>query len=354
MEFTTTEKGNRKLIHEGYMYVFQKNLANDVTSREWGKGRGGEYKTKIKLDEVGNFLERIKDDTHVPSEAKCEIAKVRANIKRRATETQNPAQVILRRELGGISEAAAINLPALHHIRRNIRLQKQSNQQLPSPANREDVPELPLQYQRSYANEQFLIFDSGQGDADRIFIFGTNQSLQLLSQSQNWFGDGTFKVCPQIFFQIYTIHAQINGRILPCIYALLPNKTEETYTRLFREVEQHVANSPTDILMDFERAALNSVGQVYPNTEFKGCFYHFSSNIWKHIQNLGLQNHYQDDENFALWLRMLSALAFVPPNDVIRYFELLIDEIRNNFNDECDDLMDYFEDTYIGFVLLNL
>ena len=45
---------------------------------------------------------------------------------------------------------------------------------------------------------------------------------------------------------------------------------------------------------------------------------------------------------------MLSALAFVPPNDVIRYFELLIDEIRNNFNDECDDLIDYLGDTYIG------
>ena len=100
--------------------------------------------------------------------------------------------------------------------------------------------------------------------------------------------------------------------------------------------------------MDFERAVLNSVRQVYPNTEFKGCFYHLSSNTWKNIQNLGLQNHYQDDENFALWLRMLSALVFVPPNDVIRYFELLIDEIRNNFNDECDDLIDYFEDTYIG------
>ena len=71
----------------------------------------------------------------------------------------------------------------------------------------------PLQYQRSYANEQFLIFDSEQGDADRNFIFGTNLSLQLPSQSQNWFGDGTFKVCPQIFFQIYTIHAQLNGRI---------------------------------------------------------------------------------------------------------------------------------------------
>ena len=81
-------------------------------------------------------------------------------------------------------------------MRRNIRLQSQANQQLPIPANREDVPELPLQYQRSYANEQFLIFDSGQGDADRTFIFRTNRSLQLLSQSQNWLGDGNFKVCP--------------------------------------------------------------------------------------------------------------------------------------------------------------
>ena len=71
-------------------------------------------------------------------------------------------------------EAAAINLPALRHIRKNIRLQRQANQQLPIAANREDVPELPLQYERSYSNEQFLIFDSGQGDADRTFIFGTN------------------------------------------------------------------------------------------------------------------------------------------------------------------------------------
>ena len=162
-------------------------------------------------------------------------------------------------------------------------MKRQDNQELPIPADIEDAPELPLQYQQSCANEQFLKFDSGQGDADIIFIFETNQSVQLLSESQNWFGDGTFKVCADIFFQIYTIPAQINGHILPCIYALLPNKTGDTYTRLFREVEHHVANSPKGNLIDFERAALNSVRQVYPNREFKGCFYHFSSNIWKHI-----------------------------------------------------------------------
>ena len=44
MEFTTTEKGNRKLTDEGNMYVFQKNPANDVTSWECEKRRMGEYK----------------------------------------------------------------------------------------------------------------------------------------------------------------------------------------------------------------------------------------------------------------------------------------------------------------------
>ena len=48
---------------------------------------------------------------------------------------------------------------------------------------------------------------------------------------------------------------------------------------------------------------------------------------------------------------ILSVIAgFIPPNDVIRYFELLMDEIHNNFNDECDDLIDYFEGTYIYFI----
>ena len=157
---------------------FKKNPANDVTSWDCEKRRRGECKAKIKLDGAGNFLERINNHTHAPSETKCEIAKVRANIKRRATETQDPAQVILGRELGGISKVAAINLPALHHIRRNM-LQRQANPQLPIPANREGVPELPLQYQRSHANEQFLICGSGQGDTDKIFIFGTNQSPQI-------------------------------------------------------------------------------------------------------------------------------------------------------------------------------
>ena len=68
MDFTTTEKGNRRLSHEGCMYV-SKNLAKYVTSCEYEKRCRGECKTKIKLDEAGNFQERINNHTHAPSES---------------------------------------------------------------------------------------------------------------------------------------------------------------------------------------------------------------------------------------------------------------------------------------------
>ena len=49
MELSTTEKGKRNIIHEGYMYVFQRSLANDATSCECEKGSKREYKAKKKL-----------------------------------------------------------------------------------------------------------------------------------------------------------------------------------------------------------------------------------------------------------------------------------------------------------------
>ena len=67
-------------------------------------------------------------------------------------------------------------------------------------------------------------------------FFWTGQGFQLLANSDNWFRDGTFKVYPEVFFQLYTVHAKLAGTVLPCISALLPNKQGFTYTRLFQHV----------------------------------------------------------------------------------------------------------------------
>ena len=66
------------------------------------------------------------------------------------------------------------------------------------------------------------------------------------------------------------------------------------------------------------------------------------------MQNVGLQQTYDNDQELALYLRMLCTVAFLPPADVIQGFEELVEEIRNIYNDEVDELLNYFEDNFIG------
>ena len=47
-----------------------------------------------------------------------------------------------------------------------------------------------------------------------------------------------------------------------------------TYTRFFEQIVILVQNTPEDILFNFERAAMNAIGEILPNVEVKGCFYH--------------------------------------------------------------------------------
>ena len=217
------------------------------------------------------------------------------------------------------------------------------------PCNSRGNTELPEQYQLTVNGQRFMILDGGIGDHERMFIFASELGLQCLAESENWYADGTFKVSPELFFQLYTIHGQQPGSIFPCVFGLLPNKTEVTYTRFFREVFGQI-NEPavTDILVDFERRAINAIRNANQDIEVKGCFFHLCSNVWKRIQHLGLQQRYNDDQEFSLHLRMLCALAFLPPDDVVQGFEDLTDHIRINYQGEVDNLLEYFEDTYIG------
>ena len=61
-----------------------------------------------------------------------------------------------------------------------------------------------------------------------------------------------------------------------------------------------------------------------------------------------MQVAYTADPEFSVHLRMIAALAFVPAGLVVNAFEELSDEIRRVFNADADDILDYFEDTYLG------
>ena len=84
-----------------------------------------------------------------------------------------------------------------------------------------------------------------------MFIFLSEIGLQLLRESYHWYADGTFKVCPEIFYQFYTIHGQQNGQNFPILICLFLNK-------MLQQVFDSVGdNQLQDVLVDFERAAIN-------------------------------------------------------------------------------------------------
>ena len=96
------------------------------------------------------------------------------NVKRTSTTTRDSTQQSLATRSQHISEAAAVQITKVDHLKRIIRGHRQdAGRRLPNPADRRDISELPQEYQLTLNGEQFLLFDSGVGDADRLIIFST-------------------------------------------------------------------------------------------------------------------------------------------------------------------------------------
>lgn len=144
-----------------------------------------------------------------------------------------------------------------------------------------------------------------------------------------------------------SLHHKWDGKVIPCAYVFHNSKVEVAYTRALRQLKNLRPNlNPTTVLIDFELAIKNSFETVFPGVQVKGCYFHFTQNIWGKIQANGLQKRYQQDIQFVEEVRMIAALAFVPENDVRRVFH----HLSNNIDASLDVIMDYIEETYIGMV----
>ena len=122
--------------------------------------------------------------------------------------------------------------------------------------------------------------DNDFGDPQIVITFSSQQSVLFTSNSTPWFSDGTFKVCPNIFFQVYTVHAKQGRHNFPCVFVLLLNQTETAYTRFSWELFSKVNGSdPEDILLEFEKSKMNAIKNIWPQIERKGCFYHLCFNL---------------------------------------------------------------------------
>ncbi|KAJ8313200.1 hypothetical protein KUTeg_009248 [Tegillarca granosa] len=71
------------------------------------------------------------------------------------------------------------------------------------PKTRRDI-NIPEEFRRTTANEEFLLADDG--DNEKILLFSTNDNLVHLAAPETFYCDGTFYSSPDLFCQHYTVH----------------------------------------------------------------------------------------------------------------------------------------------------
>lgn len=195
----------------------------------------------------------------------------------------------------------------------------------------------------SSGGTQFVQYDNER--EDRIIIFGSVETLAFLQESNHWFMDGTFSTVPHQFLQLYSIHGIQRETNVVGLYCLLTNKRRDSYVEILQQVKRLTnERMPQSVMTDFEQAMISALGQEYPLVPRSGCLFHLSKNVYRKVQELGLSQRYVNNEDFRTNIKMITALAFVPVEDIIESFQMLADQC----GDEEEAVLDYFESAYVG------
>ncbi|XP_054709080.1 uncharacterized protein LOC129218781 [Uloborus diversus] len=197
----------------------------------------------------------------------------------------------------------------------------------------------------------YIVLATLKGKAKPIHAFCSLESLEILCSSEKIFLDGTFKLAPKLFCQLYTLHGSFKGKIFPLVYSFLPNKTKATYLTLFKNLKIQAEKfgfkfQPPSAMLDFEAGAINALEEVFPFINVKGCYFHYSQAIWRKVQELGLVKNYVNSEETRTWIRRIIALPLVPMDEVSEAFLLLLEDAPQQTR-AVRKMIDYVVDTWL-------
>ena len=349
IEFVQSSKSKTILVVDGYEYY--KKRENKLTTA-WNCAQYQTLSCRTSAITSGEQLISIRGNhNHDICLGKVGARKVSKKIKE-LSEVSTPAVSVASALLEVTHEyATQLTLPSkasLFKVSQRVR-QKKDLIQFPDPASRNfDVPE---------EFNSFLVHDTGKEDHERIMVFGDNEMIKYLQSSQSWLADGTFKLSPKMFYQLYTVHIQGPGIAPACVYGFLPNKTESTYKRFLDILLSLLPNAaPDKVLIDFELAAMKAFEKALPNANISGCFFHLSQNFIRKIGELGLKNLYHSNPELSLALKLIPSLAFEKLKNVKSSFKLVVEDIQevceqlsldSSEVERIDELCSYFQNTYI-------
>lgn len=309
IEFVESKRGAPIMLYKGYK--LNKDRQNkDLTTRWRCSSRkcSGSATTNKEMNVVSE-----RDHTCVVDCARNEVEKVLFDCKKRVREEMKPIPTTFERSILKIKDAGldfVTELPTFSSKKSSLYRMRQKSLGVTKFLSRSELvlPEILI--------KDFLLIDDGSDD--RILVFASTQLTHLLQDCDEFFADGTFKSCSKQFTQLYSIHADIGSNltttsIVPVVYALLPDKSANTYKRLFSLIKSHFPNwTPKYFKTDFEIAAIEAITNIFPSTIISGCNFHFNQCIWRKVQEYGLIKEYKEKEEVRTHIRLCASLAHIP------------------------------------------
>ncbi|CAF0881500.1 unnamed protein product [Adineta ricciae] len=366
---TTTKSNKRKtmLVIDGYHFQL-KDFNSKKTVKFW----------RCAHRKCGMLLHTTLDDgflqysgstishSHLPDPAQSEIRNLREKMRERAENEVLPLQEIAEQEVRKAlltGEALAV-MPRVNDIESGRHLTRARRKMTPALPQSTSFT-IPDMYTLDYRNvERLLLHDSDDPkhrinlsgnirSAGRVLVWSSDTLLNLLFNSAKLHMDGTFSSAPPMFHQVVIIQAFLHETCIPVVYALLCDRKAVTYMHLLNVLSDEAKRmnktfNPSLIMTDFEPGIAKAISMEFTEkTIQKGCFFHLSQNVYKHVQSLGLSALYLDDLMIRSTIRQVMALALVPEQYVASLFAELGSELREAEHPALLDFLKYFTDQWM-------
>lgn len=340
LQFLSNQKGKSTLVYNNFQ--FNKNRKNKDDSTLWRCINRMVCTASVTLDRTRKTVLRESPHTCEIDVISLNIKKAKEDLKKEVCENLGPIQKICETTLDKLRNENPNDqdvIPTFRSLKNSLYRARKNylNINLLSHDNTETI-----QIPQALAKD-FVICDDGS--TDKIIVFATNTSKKIIKRPGSYYADGTFKSAPKPFYQMFVLHVDMESdenvtNIIPVIYALLPNKKEETYVRLLTLIKEKLKIQIKKFKSDYELAIINAVSTVFPQAQITGCYHHFNDAIWKFSKKIKL-NATREGRNVT---RMSAMIPLVPANLIPEAWRQIIESGDNS--PEMRRFRKYFESTW--------
>ena len=134
------------------------------------------------------------------------------------------------------------------------------------------------------------------------------------------------------------------------MYILLQRKNRRSYEEMLEMIVEQCRDrlqkslKIDKIIIDFELAVCKAVQRIFPECQISFCHFHFCQAIYRRVQKLNLFTSFANDPTIYAQVRILMALAYLPPNDI----DLVFSKLNDNASEMVKPLMEYMNKNFIS------